>query len=124
VLDEQDLPVGEVFIDDGRSAWNPRVVRNDWERLMAMLESGASAEVTVSDMERFTTRDVLAVDLARQFVAERVKVLRAEHAGVLDEDEAQTMVLVEERRILDGFSSRRAQLVPEFGTCGRWMALN
>lgn len=100
MLDEQDLPVGEVFIDDGRSAWNPRVVRNDWER------------------------DVLAVDLARRFVAERVKVLRAEHAGVLDEDEAQTMVLVEERRILDGFSSRRGQLVPEFGTGGRWMALN
>jgi len=45
--------VGEVFIDDGKSAWNPRVRRPDWETLMARLESGASDGVCVYDLSRF-----------------------------------------------------------------------
>jgi DNA invertase Pin-like site-specific DNA recombinase len=49
--------VGEVFDkDDGRSAWNPRVKRADWDRLMQRLESGASDGVVVFDLARFSRR--------------------------------------------------------------------
>ncbi|MFJ4672992.1 recombinase family protein [Kitasatospora purpeofusca] len=49
--------VGEVFDkDDGRSAWNPRVKRHDWDRLMERLESGASSGVVVFDLARFSRR--------------------------------------------------------------------
>lgn len=49
--------VGEVFDkDDGRSAWNPRVKREDWDRLMARLETGASDGVVVFDLARFSRR--------------------------------------------------------------------
>jgi site-specific DNA recombinase len=54
VLAERGLAAGEVFVDDGKSAWNPRVERKDWDRLMARLESGASAGVIVFDLERFS----------------------------------------------------------------------
>ena len=56
VLAERGLPEGLPFVDDGRSAWNPRVVRQDWERLMARLESGVSDGVIVFDLERFARR--------------------------------------------------------------------
>ena len=36
------LRIGEVHIDDGRSAWNPPVRRQAGDRLMARLENGAS----------------------------------------------------------------------------------
>lgn len=49
--------VGEVLDrDDGRSAWNPRVKRHDWARLMERLESGASDGVVVFDLARFSRR--------------------------------------------------------------------
>jgi hypothetical protein len=54
VLAERELTAGETFVDDGKSAWNPRVIRKDWDRLMARLESGASGGVIVFDLERFT----------------------------------------------------------------------
>ena len=54
VLAERGLPEGETLVDDGRSAWNPRVVRKDWGKLMARLESGASGGVIVFDLERFS----------------------------------------------------------------------
>ena len=53
-LEDRGLPVGEILVDDGRSAWNPNVVREDWDKLMARLESGAAAGVVVFDLERFT----------------------------------------------------------------------
>src|SRR5258708_33039407 len=56
VLAERELPAGEVFKDEGRSAWNPSVVREEWDKLMARLESGASAGVIVFDLERFARR--------------------------------------------------------------------
>src|SRR5260221_2515803 len=56
VLAERELPAGEVLIDDGKSAWNPRVVRKNWDRLMARLESGAAGGVIVFDLERFARR--------------------------------------------------------------------
>ena len=50
---ERGAQVGEVHIDSGRSAWNPRVRRPDWERLMSRLEAGATGGVVVFDMARF-----------------------------------------------------------------------
>jgi site-specific DNA recombinase len=54
VLAERGLSAGETHVDDGRSAWNPRVHRPGWDALMARLESGVSGGVIVFDMERFT----------------------------------------------------------------------
>lgn len=55
--EELGATVGEVFDkDDGRSAWNPRVKRHDWDRLMQRLESGASDGVVVFDLARFSRR--------------------------------------------------------------------
>ena len=53
VLEERGLPVGEIHVDDGRSAWNPKVRRAGWEVLMARLESGEAGGVIVFDLERF-----------------------------------------------------------------------
>ena len=49
---------GEVHIDSGRSAWNPRVRRPAWERLMDRLEGGATGGVVVFDMARFSRRPI------------------------------------------------------------------
>lgn len=48
--------VGEVLRDDGRSAWNPKVKRPAWDRLMERLETGASDGVVVFDLARFSRR--------------------------------------------------------------------
>src|SRR5216683_2500675 len=56
VLAERELPAGEVFKDEGKSAWNPRVIRKEWDMLMARLESGAAGGVIVFDLERFARR--------------------------------------------------------------------
>lgn len=48
--------VGEVLRDDGRSAWNPKVERPAWDRLMARMESGESNGVVVFDLARFSRR--------------------------------------------------------------------
>jgi glycine/D-amino acid oxidase-like deaminating enzyme/DNA invertase Pin-like site-specific DNA recombinase len=57
-LAERDLPAGEMHVDDGRSAWNPRVHRPGWDALMARLESGASGGVIVFDLERFSRQPI------------------------------------------------------------------
>ena len=56
ILDERGLTVGDVFTDDGRSAWNPHVRRPAWDTLMTRLESGASGGVICFDLERFARR--------------------------------------------------------------------
>jgi DNA invertase Pin-like site-specific DNA recombinase len=48
--------VGEVFRDDSLSAWQPRVVRPDWELMMRRLESGLSDGVMVYDVTRFSRK--------------------------------------------------------------------
>ncbi len=48
--------VGEAFRDPSLSAWNPRVVRPDWDKLMRRLESGESDGVAVFDMTRFSRK--------------------------------------------------------------------
>jgi site-specific DNA recombinase len=57
-IEERGAQVGEVHIDSGRSAWNPRVKRPDWERLMSRLEAGATGGVVVFDMARFSRRPI------------------------------------------------------------------
>lgn len=53
-LADRGLEPGETLVDRGLSAWNPRVTRPDWNRLMARLESGESAGFIVFDLERFS----------------------------------------------------------------------
>jgi DNA invertase Pin-like site-specific DNA recombinase len=53
-LADLDLPVGEVLVDPGRSAWNPAVKRPAWDELMDRLERGVSGGFIVFDLERFT----------------------------------------------------------------------
>jgi DNA invertase Pin-like site-specific DNA recombinase len=48
--------VGEVFKDNSLSAWDPKVVRPDWNRLMARLEAGESNGVMVLDLTRFSRK--------------------------------------------------------------------
>ncbi|MCA1674676.1 MAG: recombinase family protein, partial [Actinobacteria bacterium] len=55
---ERGAQVGEVHIDSGRSAWNPRVQRPAWERLMCRLEAGSAGGVVVFDMARFSRRPI------------------------------------------------------------------
>ncbi|MBF6399204.1 recombinase family protein [Nocardia cyriacigeorgica] len=50
--------VGQVHVDDGRSAWNPSVKRPKWDALMARLESGETGGVVVFDMARFSRRPI------------------------------------------------------------------
>ena len=58
MLAERHLPLGQVHVDDGRSAWNPKVERPGWDTLMGRLESGESGGVIVFDMERFSRRPI------------------------------------------------------------------
>ncbi len=48
--------VGKIFRDDAKSAWNPRVERLDWNRLMERLESGVSDGVWVLEVTRFSRK--------------------------------------------------------------------
>jgi site-specific DNA recombinase len=57
-IEERGAQVGEVHVDSGRSAWNPRVKRPAWERLMSRLEAGATGGVVVFDMARFSRRPI------------------------------------------------------------------
>lgn len=45
--------VGQVFTDDGKSAWRKDVKRPDWTELMRRLESDESGGVCVYDLSRF-----------------------------------------------------------------------
>lgn len=57
-VSERGATVGQVHIDSGRSAWNPRVHRPAWDALMARLEDGATAGVIVFDLARFSRRPI------------------------------------------------------------------
>lgn len=48
--------IGLVFSDVGKSAWNPRTLRPQWEQLMTRLECGKSDGVVVYDLARFARR--------------------------------------------------------------------
>ena len=48
--------IGEVFRDPNRSAWNPKVLRPEWDALMDRLESGVCDGVAVYDVTRFSRK--------------------------------------------------------------------
>jgi DNA invertase Pin-like site-specific DNA recombinase len=58
VIERRGAQVGEAFKDNSLSAWNPRVVREDWNRMMERLESGESDGVWVYDVSRFTRKPI------------------------------------------------------------------
>jgi site-specific DNA recombinase len=65
--------VGAVFKDPSKSAWHPRVVRPQWDALMARLESGASDGVWVYDLTRFS-RKVLEGERLVELAARGLRV--------------------------------------------------
>jgi DNA invertase Pin-like site-specific DNA recombinase len=65
--------VGAVFKDPSKSAWHPRVIRPQWEALMARLESGASDGVWVYDLTRFS-RKVLEGERLVELAARGLRV--------------------------------------------------
>jgi hypothetical protein len=56
VLQERGMPEGKTHVDDGRSAWNPRVRRPGWDELMTRLETREAAGVVVYELSRFSRR--------------------------------------------------------------------
>lgn len=57
-VEEFGAQVGEILKDPGRSAWNPKVKRPDWDTLMRRMETGVSGGVCVFDLSRFTRRPI------------------------------------------------------------------
>lgn len=55
-VEQRGAVVGEVFRDESKSAWNPKVIRPQWNLLMHRLESGASDGVIVYDLSRFSRK--------------------------------------------------------------------
>ncbi|HSV66140.1 MAG TPA: recombinase family protein, partial [Mycobacteriales bacterium] len=80
-LARRGVPVGEVFKDNSKSAWNPKVVRPDWDRLMRRLESGVSGGVWVLDLTRWT-RKVLEGERLLELASRGVRVWS--HSGEYD----------------------------------------
>ncbi|MCT2280312.1 recombinase family protein [Micromonospora chalcea] len=58
VVEDRGAQVGEIHVDSGRSAWNPRVKRPGWDRMMQRLEEGATGGVIVWDLARFSRRPI------------------------------------------------------------------
>jgi DNA invertase Pin-like site-specific DNA recombinase len=73
--------VGQCFRDNSLSAWNPKVVRPEWNVLMGRLESGASNGVWVLDLTRFS-RKMMEGERLLELAAKGVRVLA--HAGEYD----------------------------------------
>lgn len=55
---ERGGTVGAVFVDPGRSAWNPRTRRPQWEALMERMEAQTSDGVVVFDLARFSRKPI------------------------------------------------------------------
>lgn len=53
---ERGGTVGAVFKDNSLSAWDPKVVRPEWNQLMHRLEAGVSSGVMVLDLTRFSRK--------------------------------------------------------------------
>ncbi|MET9890575.1 recombinase family protein [Streptomyces sp. NPDC006465] len=65
---ELGADLGERLDDQGKSAWNPDVRREDWNRLIARLTTGECDGVVIFDLERFIRQvadAVRIVDLAK-----------------------------------------------------------
>lgn len=57
-VEERGATVGEILVDPNRSAWNPKVRRLEWHRLMERLEAGETGGVIVFDLARFSRRPI------------------------------------------------------------------
>lgn len=55
-LERRGATLGRTFRDPSKSAWNPRVVRPEWDALMRRLEAGESDGVWVYDLTRFSRK--------------------------------------------------------------------
>lgn len=102
--------VGEVFTDDGKSAWNPRTIRPDWERLMARLEAGESDGVIIYDLSRFTRNHKDALRIAE--AAERgVAILDSDKAWDLTDPDTmkQFWDLVTANRYFSALTSKKTR---------------
>lgn len=55
-LADRGAVAGTVFKDESKSAWNPTVVREDFNQLMQRLETGESDGVIVYDLTRFSRK--------------------------------------------------------------------
>lgn len=75
VLDREgdSWAIGEVFLDHALSAWDPKVVRPEFDALMARLKSGASDGLIVYDLSRFTRKPMEGEELIQ--IAERGLVI-------------------------------------------------
>lgn len=72
-LADRGAVVGEVFKDNSLSAWQPKVVRPEWNELMRRLESGESDGVMVYDLFRFS-RKVMEGERLVELAARGVRV--------------------------------------------------
>ncbi|OLT15492.1 hypothetical protein BJF78_02155 [Pseudonocardia sp. CNS-139] len=57
-IEDRGLRVGTIFRDDSLSAWNPKVIRDEWIKMMGRLESGASTGVWILEVSRFTRKPI------------------------------------------------------------------
>ncbi|MGW6255396.1 recombinase family protein [Streptomyces sp. NPDC055085] len=68
-IKEYGADPGLLLEDPGKSAWDPKVKRRDWERLLARVEKKESDGVVIFDIERFLRRMEDAVRIVK--MAER-----------------------------------------------------
>lgn len=78
-LADRGLAIGETFIDDGKSAWDPKVYRPGWQAVMGRIESGQSGGVIVYDLERFARK-----------VADGERLVEAAERGLMVLDSEQS----------------------------------
>jgi DNA invertase Pin-like site-specific DNA recombinase len=72
-LERRGAVLGEAFRDNSLSAWQPGVVRPEWETLMRRLETGASQGVWVYDLTRFS-RKVIEGERLVELAAKGIRV--------------------------------------------------
>ena len=77
-IEDRGAVLGEIFKDNSKSAWNPLVVRPEWELLMGRLESGESDGVWVYDLTRFS-RKILEGERLLELAAQGTRILA--HSG-------------------------------------------
>lgn len=58
IVKSRGARVGEIHVDEGRSAWRPNVRRPAWDRMMDRLERAATGGVIVFDLARFSRRPI------------------------------------------------------------------
>ncbi|WP_432001257.1 recombinase family protein [Streptomyces sioyaensis] len=64
-IEEYGATPGLLLEDPGKSAWDPKVTRPDWERVIERLETGESNGVVIFDIERFVRQMEDAVRIVK-----------------------------------------------------------